>query len=128
MLIPVPLRRRTYLWNPASGELTRLSELEAALLAESPQPMPAVCPTATRYAVAKYDSDAVNEAYDALRSRFAAAGEVEVPHLTIGKGASESLAEAALRAAGAAFPGRAIALDASPEILALADSLGIVRA
>ena len=128
MLIPVALRRRTYLWDPASGELSRLSELEAALLAEAPQPMPAACPTATRYAVAKYDSGAVDEAYAALRDRYTASTDTDSPRLILPEGASLSLAEAALRAAGAAFPHTPIALTGDAEVLALADTLGILRA
>lgn len=129
MLIPIPLRRRTYLWDPASGELNRLSELEAALLAEAPQPMPAACPTATRYAVAKYDSGAVDEAYTALRDRFAAAGEVVgTPRLILPEGTSASLAEAALRAAMTAFPQTSVALTGDADALALAASLGVTLA
>lgn len=128
MLIPIPLRRRTYLWDPASGELTRLSELEAALLAEVPQPMPAACPTATRYAVAKYDSGAVDEAYAALRDRFAAAVDTAAPRLILPEGASPSLAEAALRAAMSAFPQTALALTGDADALALAASLGVTLA
>lgn len=125
MLIPVSLRRRTYLWDPASGEVTRLSELEAALLAEVSQPMPAACPTATRYAVAKYDSGAVDEAYAAIRDRFAAAVDPDSPRLILPEGASAALAEAVLRAAEAAFPGQPVALTADADALALAASLGI---
>lgn len=126
MLIPVSLRRRTYLWNPSSGELARLSELEAALLAEAPQPLPAVCPTATRYAVAKYDSSAVDKAYAALRRRFAGAGTCSnVPRLVLPDGTSPDLAEAVLRAAGAAFPDAVIVLSANAEVRQLAAKLGV---
>lgn len=130
MLIAIPLRRRTYLWDTASGELTRLSELEAALLAEAPQPMPAACPTATRYAVAKYDSRAVDEAYDALRDRFAAADGAEAgePRLILPEGTSSSLAEAALRAASAAFPKQPLALTADDAARQIAADLGVALA
>lgn len=108
------------------GELARLSELEAALLAEAPQPLPAVCPTATRYAVAKYDSSAVDKAYAALRRRFAGAGTCSnVPRLVLPDGTSPDLAEAVLRAAGAAFPDAVIVLSANAEVRQLAAKLGV---
>ena len=78
--------------------------------------------------MAKYDSGAVDEAYAALRARFADAGDTDAPRLALPETASASLTEAALRAAAAAFPQTPIALTGSDDALALADALGLLRA
>ncbi len=126
MLITIPTRRRPCLWNPADGSLIRLSELEAAILAEVKLPTAPACPTSVRYAVAKYDSAEVDVAYAALRALFAAAeGEVGAPKLVIEAGTSPSLVEAALRVAGEAFPGAVLALEADDAVRAQATAMGV---
>lgn len=126
MLITIPTRRRPCLWNPADGSLTRLSELEAAILAEVKTPTAPACPTSVRYAVAKYDSAEVDEAYADLRALFAAAeGEVAAPKLVIEAGTSPALTEVALRAAGEAFPAAALALEADDAVRAQAVAMGV---
>lgn len=126
MLITIPLKRRTCLWDPATGAVTRLSPLESALLSEVPRPMPPACPTAVRYAVAKYDSAEVDEAYAALRARFAEAEkEVATPRLVL---EAVPYAEAVLRAAASVYPGTPIALVADDETRVLARTLGVTLA
>ena len=49
-----------------------LTSLQKKMLAQLTLPMPEECPTALRYALAKYDADAVAEAYEGLYELFVA--------------------------------------------------------
>ena len=53
-----------------------LTSLQKKMLAQLTLPMTEECPTALRYALAKYDADAVAEAYEGLYELFEA-GELQ---------------------------------------------------
>ncbi len=55
-----------YIRNGASVTVT-LTALQKKMLPAMTLPLPEECPTGLRYALAKYDADAVAEAWSALR-------------------------------------------------------------
>lgn len=56
-----------------------LTSLQKKMLPALSLPLPAVCPTALRYSLAKYDADSVAEAYEGLRELEAAGKLQEEP-------------------------------------------------
>jgi hypothetical protein len=66
MLILFRHNAKKYAYDNVCGALHTLSTLEYRMLEAIQPPMGAVCPTALRYELAKYDSEAVAECYDAL--------------------------------------------------------------
>ena len=62
---------KKYAFDTVAGALTALTALEHRMLEALTPPMPPACPTALRYELAKYDSCAVEECYDALLEKSA---------------------------------------------------------
>ncbi|MBR6727056.1 MAG: hypothetical protein IKM08_02580 [Clostridia bacterium] len=100
MLVLFRHNGRKYAWDTVAGSLSALSALELRMLEALTPPMTPVCPTALRYELAKYSSDAVEESYDALYEKAANGvifapenGTVRLPE------ADESTLRAALGAA-----------------------------
>ena len=62
---------KKYAWDTVSGALTAVSSLQYRMLEALEPPMDPVCPTALRYELAKFSSDAVEEAYDELYEKAA---------------------------------------------------------
>lgn len=89
-----------YAFDTAAGTLTALSALEYRMLEAITPPMEPVCPTALRYELAKYSSDAVEEAYDNLYEK-AANGVIFAPETGTVRlpDCDEALLRAALAAA-----------------------------
>ena len=62
---------KKYAYDTTAGSLTVLSALEHRMLEALTPPMSPVCPTALRYELAKYSSDAVEQAYEELYEKAA---------------------------------------------------------
>lgn len=78
MLILFRHNAKKYAYDTVCGALHTVSALEYRMLEAIQPPMGAVCPTALRYELAKYDSEDVTECYDALYKK-AADGMIFVP-------------------------------------------------
>ena len=101
MLILFRHNARKYAYDTVCGSLTVLTALEFRMLEAICPPMEALCPTALRYELAKYDSADVEESYDALYKKYAD-GLLFAPEngcLTSPQTDDEALARAALSAA-----------------------------
>ncbi|MBQ8342110.1 MAG: hypothetical protein IJY22_07045 [Clostridia bacterium] len=90
---------KKYAWDTVAGTLTAISALEFRMLEALTPPMAPTCPTALRYELAKFDSSAVEDAYDELLEKAANGvifspenGEIRLPE------ADENLLRAALQA------------------------------
>jgi hypothetical protein len=62
---------KKYTWDTVSGALSTVSGLQYRMLEAISPPMEPVCPTALRYELAKFSSDAVEQAYDELYEKAA---------------------------------------------------------
>lgn len=103
MLILFRHNGRKYAYDWVVGSLTALSALEYRMLEALTPPMEPACPTALRYELAKYDSTAVEDAYDALYEK-AVNGVIFAPEN--GTICLPDADEATLRAALGAAAGR----------------------
>lgn len=67
-----------FAYDTVSGTLFRFDELTYKMLDYIGLPMPVDCPSALRYDLAKYDSMAIDDAYDALYA-LSKEGKIFVP-------------------------------------------------
>ena len=78
MLVLFRHSNKKYAYDTVAGSLSAVGALEFRMLEALTPPMPPVCPTALRYELAKYSSDAVEESYDSLYEK-AVNGVIFVP-------------------------------------------------
>ena len=71
-----------FAYDTVSGTLFRFDELTYKMLDYIGLPMPVDCPSALRYDLAKYDSMAIDDAYDALYA-LSKEGKIFVPEMCI---------------------------------------------
>ena len=71
MLILFRHSGKKFAYDTVVGSLIQIGALEHRMLEALTPPMAPTCPTALRYDLAKYSSDAVEQAYDALYEKAA---------------------------------------------------------
>lgn len=71
MLILFRHNAKKYAYDTVCGALHTVNALEYRMLEAIQPPMSAVCPTALRYELAKYDSEDIADCYDALYKKSA---------------------------------------------------------